>query len=167
MGDDVVVGRILGTFGVSGEVKLAAADPEALTPGLAIRLLPEGGAELSSVVEAIRPHQRAFVARLRGLADADAAHRVRGATIVAARSDLPKLADHHYREADLCGMQVVDANLGGLGEVQEIRRYPSCDMLVVGEKKILIPMLRAYGMDVDSAARVIRVSLPDGFEELI
>ena len=167
MGDDVVVGRILGVFGVSGEVKLAAADPDALAPGLGVRLVPESGEELHSVLEAIRPHQRVFVARLRGLADADSARRVNGATIVAARANLPKLAADHYREVDLRGMQVVDAKLGSLGEVREIRRYPACDMLVVGEKKTLIPMLRAYAMDVDPAARMIRVSLPDGFEELI
>ena len=167
MGDDVVVGRILGVFGVSGEVKLTAADPDALTPGLAVRLMPQRGAALHSVLEEIRPHQRVFVARLRGLTDADSARRVQGATIVAARANLPKLAADHYRDVDVRGMQVVDARLGSLGDVREIRCYPSCDMLVVGEKKILIPMLRAYAMDVDPAARIIRVSLPDGFEELI
>lgn len=167
MGDDVVVGRVLGVFGIRGEVKLAAADPDALTPGLVIRLLAEDGAELRSVLESIRPHQRGFVARLGGIADADAARRLSGATIIAARADLPELTLNQYRDADLRGMQVIDAKLGSLGEVQQVRRYPACDMLVVGEKHILIPMLRAFGMDVNSATRTIRVSLPDGFEELI
>jgi 16S rRNA processing protein RimM len=167
LGDDVVVGRILGIFGVRGEVKVAAADPNALTPGLAVRLLAEDGAELHSVLETIRPHQRGFVARLSGVADADAAGRLSGATMLATRDDLPKLALNQYRDADLRGMQVVDAKLGGLGEVNQVRRYPGCDMLVVGEKHILIPMLRAFGMDIDAATRTIRVSLPDGFEELI
>jgi len=167
LGDDVVVGRILGLFGIRGEVKLTAADPHALTPGLPIRLLPEDSAELHSVLETIRPHQRGFVARFSGVADVDAARRLSGATIVASRADLPKLALNQYRDADLRGMRVVDAKLGDLGEVQQIRRYPACDMLVVGERHILIPMLRAFDMDVDSVKRTIRVSLPDGFEELI
>jgi len=162
-----MVGRILGIFGIRGEVKLTAADPYALTPGLPIRLLPEDGAELHSVLETIRPHQRGFVARFGGVADVDTARRLSGATIVASRADLPKLALNQYRDADLRGMRVVDAKLGDLGEVQQTRRYPACDMLVVGEKHILIPMLRAFDMDVDSAKRTIRVSLPDGFEELI
>jgi len=167
LGDDVVVGRILGVFGIHGEVKLSAADPNALTPGLAIRLLVEDGPELHSELEAIRPHQRGFVTRLSGVADADAARRLSGATIVAARADLPKLASNQFRDADLRGMQVVDAKLGDLGVVQQILRYPACDMLVVGEKQILIPMLRAFGIEMDAATRTIRVSLPDGFEELI
>jgi 16S rRNA processing protein RimM len=167
LGDDVVVGRVVGVFGIRGEVKLSAADPNALTPGLAIRLLAQDGAELHCELETIRPHQRGFVARLSGIADADAARRLSGATIVAARADLPKLALNQYRDADLRGMQVVDTKLGDLGVVQQIRRYPACDMLVVGEKQILIPMLRAFAMDVDAATRTIRVSLPDGFEELI
>lgn len=167
MGDDVVVGRIRGVFGFRGEVKLSAADPNALTTGLAIRLLAEDGAELHSVLEAIRPHQRGFVVRLSGVTDAEAARRLSGATILATRADLPKLALNQYRDADLRGMRVVDTRLGDLGVVLQIRRYPACDMLVVGEKEILIPMLRAFGMDVDAATRTIRVSLPDGFEELI
>jgi 16S rRNA processing protein RimM len=167
LGDDVVVGRILGVFGLQGEVKLAAADPHALRPGLEVRLELEGGAEISSVIEAIRPHQRSYVARLRGFADADAARSLRGATVVASRDDLPKLSGDVYREVDLAGMHVVDQKLGNLGDVREIRRYPSCDMLVVGEKKLLVPMLRVYGVKVDTKNRIIHVSLPDGFEELI
>jgi ribosomal 30S subunit maturation factor RimM len=56
--------------------------------------------------------------------------------------------------------------LGELGKVKELRRYPSCDMLVVGEKKLLVPMLHAYRFEIDPAAGEIRVSLPAGFEEL-
>lgn len=167
MADDIVVGHVLGVFGIRGEVKVAASDPDALTVGLAVRLVRERGLDIRSVLEAIRPHKRSFVVRLRGVNEADAAHELSGATIVAARADLPKLAPHQYRDADLRGMRVVDARLGSLGEVHQIRRYPACDMLVVGEKQLLIPMLRAFGMDIDTATRTIRVSLPDGFEELI
>jgi ribosomal 30S subunit maturation factor RimM len=40
-------------------------------------------------------------------------------------------------------------------------------MLVVGPKRVLIPMLAAYGLRVDRAARTIATKLPDGFEELL
>lgn len=166
MPDDIVVGRILGVFGVRGEVKLAAPDPSALRAGLAITLRDEHGVESTSVIESIRPHKTFLVARLRGSADADAARLLQGATVAMARRDLPALPSHAYRRADLVGMQVVDAQRGALGLVVETRRYPACDMLVVGPEKLLVPMLHAYGIEVDKNAGEIRVDLPPGFEEL-
>ncbi|MDQ6824239.1 MAG: ribosome maturation factor RimM, partial [Candidatus Eremiobacteraeota bacterium] len=71
-----------------------------------------------------------------------------------------------YRDADLLDMQVRDAIIGELGTVRAVQHYPSCDMLVVGDKPWLIPLLAAYEVRVDQAAREIHVRLPAGFEEL-
>ncbi|HEV2038217.1 MAG TPA: ribosome maturation factor RimM [Candidatus Eremiobacteraceae bacterium] len=166
MPDDVIVGRVLGAFGVRGEVKLAAADADVLRPGVAIRLQLKSGAERAVAVEAVRPHKRILVVRLRGVTDADAVRELQGALVSIARKELPQLPDSVYRQADLVGLQVVDAQRGSLGEVRDIRRYPSCDMLVVGDKQTLVPLLRAYGAKVDRSAGTIYIRLPDGFEEI-
>jgi 16S rRNA processing protein RimM len=153
---------------VRGELKLAAADSAALRAGLAVVLMPPaGGSMLRSTVETVRPHGRNIVARLRDIDDLETARELHGATIFAERTDLPKLSKNEYREADLAGMRVVDSRLGLLGDVREVRRYPSCDMLVIGERKLLVPMLLAYGLEVDVTAREIRVTLPDGFADII
>lgn len=149
-----------------GEVKLAAADADVLRPGVAIRLQLKSGAERAVAVEAVRPHKRILVVRLRGVTDADAVRELQGALVSIARKELPQLPDSVYRQADLVGLQVVDAQRGSLGEVRDIRRYPSCDMLVVGDKQTLVPLLRAYGAKVDRSAGTIYIRLPDGFEEI-
>jgi ribosomal 30S subunit maturation factor RimM len=64
-------------------------------------------------------------------------------------------------------MKVVDARLGELGDVVGVARYPGADMLVVGTKRVLIPMLEAYDVRVDRAARAVTTTLPPGFEELL
>ncbi len=166
MPDDVVVGRILGAFGLRGEVKLAAADPSAFRAGLRIGLRDESGSGSTSVVDSIRPHKNYLVVRLRGLDDPSAARALSGATVTIARRDLPELPPHAYRRGELVGLQVVDGQRGALGPVVEIRRYPSCDMLVVGAAQLLVPMLHAYRVEVDVDAGEIRVDLPPGFEEL-
>ncbi|MDQ6767365.1 MAG: ribosome maturation factor RimM [Candidatus Eremiobacteraeota bacterium] len=166
MPDDVIVGHIVGAFGVRGEVKLAAADPDALRPGVAIRLRLRDGAERAVAVEAVRPHKHILIVRLHGVTDADAVRELRGALVSIAREELPQLPELVYRQADLIGLQVVDAQRGSLGEVRDIRRYPSCDMLVVGDKQTLVPLLQAYGAKVNRAAGTISIRLPDGFEEI-
>ena len=165
--DEIVVAQVAGVFGLRGEVKLVAADADALRPGLAVSLALSAGRRNSSVLEEIRPHKRMFVARLRGVDSEAAARALAGASVLAARADVPRLPEDVYRAGDLVGMRVVDARRGLLGEVTEIRHYPSCDMLVVGKGKLLVPALRAYSLAVDVAAREIRVALPEGFEELI
>jgi 16S rRNA processing protein RimM len=162
------VARVVGVFGVRGEVKLAAPDGAALRPGLTVIVQRTDGADVyHTQIESVRPHGRGFVARFREVDSVNTARSLQGALVLADRADLPGLSQNEYREVDLVGMRVIDAKLGLLGEVREVRRYPSCDMLVIGEKKMLVPMLRAYGLAVDAAKAEIRVTLPDGFEEII
>ena len=160
--------RIVGVFGVRGEVKLAAPDGAALRPGLSVVVeAPSGGNLHHTQIESVRAHGRGFVARLHEVDSVEAARSLQGALLFAHRTGLPDLSPNEYREVDLVGMKVIDGKLGLLGEVLEVRRYPSCDMLVVGATKMLVPMLRAYGLTVDAAKAEIRVMLPDGFEEII
>lgn len=166
MGDELVIGRVLGSFGVRGELRLAVVDPELLQAGLEIRLHDKKGHVLQATLETVRPHGKGLVARLKGFDERGAVDALRGASIVLAREELPSLTGDAYREADLVGLEVIDKNLGLLGAVREVRHYPSSDMLVVGPDALLVPMLRAYGVHVDKAKRTIRVELPEGFDEL-
>ncbi|HXW76551.1 MAG TPA: hypothetical protein VEJ20_04000, partial [Candidatus Eremiobacteraceae bacterium] len=59
-----------------------------------------------------------------------------------------------------------DGRMGSLGTVRDVLHYPHADMLVVGERGRLVPMLRAYGVRIDRAAATIETALPEGFEEL-
>ena len=131
-------------------------------------LAPRDGAlgESPTQIVRLRAHQKLFVVGLAGIDDADAARRLHGANVLVARKDLPRLPPRTFREIDLVGLLVVDEALGALGTVQSVRRYPSCDMLVVGPRELLVPLLTAYGVSIDRKKREIRVRLPRGFEEL-
>ena len=166
MADELVIGRVTGPFGVRGEMRVAAADVDALHDGLEIRLHLAQGDKRRAVVTSVREHGKGFVVRLQGYDDRDALAALKGARVAVKRAHLPRLTGGAHREADLFGLRVVDARLGLLGNVKEIRHYPSCDMLVVGSRAMLVPMLRAYGLRVDRAEGTISVDLPDGFEEL-
>ena len=162
----VVIGRVTGPFGLRGEAKVEASDPADFRAGLSMLARLPSGEERALVVVAVRPHQNRLLVRFVGVSDAEAADALRGAQLSALVADLPPLPADAYRDGDLIGMQVTDARLGELGAVSGVLHYPHADMLVVGERELLVPMLAAYGVKVDVATATILTSLPEGFEEL-
>lgn len=162
----MLVGRVVGVFGLRGDVKVAASVFE-LQPGVRVTAYDAAGAQRELRVKTVRPATGHLRVLFEGIDDATAAEGLRGMTLHASAAELPPLPANAYREADLVGMHVTDARLGALGEVVGIAHYPGADMLVVGPKRVLIPMLEAYGVEVDKAAKTIRTALPTGFEQLL
>lgn len=163
----IVVGAIVGSFGVRGAMKVAAADPEIFRVGLQVELRRNEGQKVARVIRAARRQGQTVILELEGVDTADAAKLLQGSDIAIAREDLPKLSDREYREIDLVGLQVRDRVLGDLGLVKEVRHYPGSDMLVVGPRDALIPMLAAYAIEIDRDGGAILVTLPAGFEDLL
>jgi 16S rRNA processing protein RimM len=164
--DSVLVGRVVGVFGLRGDVKVAASLLE-LQPGVQLMARGRDGAERTLVVARVRPASGHVRVLFEGVGDATAAEALRGMTLRARADSLPALPANAYRESELVGMKVVDARLGELGDVVGVARYPGADMLVVGTKRVLIPMLEAYDVRVDRAARTVTTTLPPGFEDLL
>jgi 16S rRNA processing protein RimM len=163
--DRLVVGTIVGHFGVGGELKVVALDASAFETGRVV-LVDVPGAGREAKITGVRSHQKNLLVRLGGVDDVKSARALRGASILVDRTALEPAGPGAFRTADLIGFEVRDARLGSLGSVRDVRRYPACDMLVVGEPERLVPMLRAYEFTVDRKRRVIAVRLPPGFEEL-
>ena len=162
----VIIGRIAGPFGIQGEAKVDTADPADFRVGLEVRARRPDGQEVALVVRALRPHQRRLLIRFEGLTDPEAVSQLHGAALSAWADELPPLDPGSFRDDDLVGMTVVDARLGELGEVESVMHYPHADMLVVGKRSMLVPLLAAYQVAIDPAARRIATSLPLGFEDL-
>ena len=160
----VAIARVVGVFGLRGELKLAASDPDAVRVGLTVAVHREDVSVLTAAIAAVRKHKNNLVAKLAGIDDASAAAALHGAELRIAYDELPRLPPETYREVELVGMIVVDETLGELGAVQEVRHYPACDMLVVGAKPTLVPLLLALWRarrpsstpDFDPAARGLR-----------
>jgi 16S rRNA processing protein RimM len=162
----VGVGRVIGVFGLRGDVKVAAS-ALALVAGLPIVAIDASGARRELRVSLVRPAHGHLRVRFEGIEDATAAQLLRGATLQAQIADLPALPDDAYRESELIGMQVHDASMGAMGDVVGVAHYPGSDMLIVGPKRTLVPLLKAYGVVIDRASETINITLPPGFEEIL
>lgn len=156
----VVLGRIAGPFGVRGWVKVASfTDP----PGQLLEFArwradgPDGAARELRLVEG-RPHGKAFVARLEGIDDRQAAVALGKPELWVDRQELPALKKGEHYRADLLGLEVV--NLAGvcLGRVAHFLDLPANPvMVVVGERERWLPAGPGCLLRVDRGAMRITV----------
>ena len=158
----IVVGRVGGAHGVRGGIRVTSATqpPENI---LSYRpwWLDAGDGFRQVTVTSIKAHGDGFVAALDGVADRDAAERLRGAEIAVPRSALPALeADREYYWRDLIGLQVIDQHGSALGQVRELIETGPNDVLVVGEdgaRPVLIPFVDGVVRTVDLESGRIHV----------
>ncbi len=159
----VRAGRIVGAFGLGGELKIDASriGLDALRPGLAVTLHFDDGATRETTVAAVRMHKGRPLLRIEGIADATAAEALGHADVSLARDDAP-LDEGEYFDDDLIGCRLVDEAGVERGVVVDVLHYPAQDMLVVGASRLMLPLVRAFVARVDVGAKTIAVTVPPG-----
>ncbi len=162
-GERVSAGRIVGAFGLAGELKVAASrvGEDALRAGLAVTLRFDDGRTRDATIAAVRRHKGRPLVRIDDIADATAAEALGHADLLIARDDAP-LHDGEYFDADLVGCRLIDAGGNDRGEVVAVAHYPAQDMLVIGRARVLLPLVRAFVARVDVARKEIHVTVPPG-----
>jgi 16S rRNA processing protein RimM len=162
LAEPVVIGKIVGLFGVKGWVKIRSyTDPrEQIADYRPWRVAIEGEWR-SFEVETVQPQGKSLVVRLAGIDDRDAATRLLNSDIVIDRSQLPALEENEFYWRDLQGLQVLNLKGVELGTVKSLLETGANDVLVVckdGSPEILIPyVLDRVIRAVDMESRIIRV----------
>ena len=156
----ILLGRVLGAFGVRGEIKLQSFTdpPMALLKYQPWRLMhADKTSELSGATG--RETTKGVVARFPGVEDRDAAEALRGAEVWVARDRLPapKPGEHYW--VDLEGLTVVNREGIVLGTVSHLFETAANDVIVVtGERERLIPYLPGqfvFDIDFDASKMVV------------
>ncbi len=159
----VAAGRLVGAFGLGGELKFDASrvGADAVRPGLSLTLAFADGRERAVAVAGVRVHKGRPLLRLEGIADATAAEALVGAQVWIARDDAP-LGEGEYFDDDLIGCALVDPDGVARGVVVDVAHYPAQDMLVVGATRAFVPLVGAFVRRIDVAAKTIHVDVPPG-----
>jgi 16S rRNA processing protein RimM len=110
------------------------------------------GERRSSVARRAGSDARPIV-RLEGVDDRDAAASLRGEPLLVP-GGREELGPDQWYDDDLIGCEV-----DGLGEVRAVLHGPSCDLLEVGERAVLVPLVRDAVLNVDLDNRRIDVDL--------
>ncbi len=125
-------GRVINTHGFRGTVKLESwcDSPEILADLKRIYVLADGDYRAMCVRHA-SVFKQFVLMDLEGVESEEAANRLRGTEVFAARKDLP-LADGDYFILDLLGLPVRHADSGEvLGELKDINTSSARDLYVI------------------------------------
>ncbi len=151
----VVVGRLGTPFGVKGWVHVSSFTdpPENLLAYRPWNLRRRSGWQAVQV-EAVKPHQKGFVALLDGVSDRDAAFAFNGAEIGVSSDVLPAPSPGEYYWKDLIGLRAERMDGALLGQVESLLETGAHDVLVIkGERgEVLVPFVDAVVKEVDIVA---------------
>lgn len=109
-------------------------------------------------------HGDVLLAQLEGVADRDAAERLKGLEIAVSRDELPEAGDGEVYWNDLIGLAVINRETVNLGRVSGLLESGAHDILrIVAEdgRERLIPFVDAFVVGVDLAAGQVTVNWPE------
>jgi len=165
-GDTVVIGRILGAWGVHGWVQVYSwTDP----PEALFDYQPW---YLDSAADAVRFEQwrrsgRRIVVELPGLSSPQEAAKLAEATISVSRAQLPELDHGEYYWHDLIGLEVFNLQSHRWGKVSGILPTGAHDVLKVASddgQTVLIPfVIDHFVHKVDLASGQLLVDWPEDY----
>lgn len=154
------VGKIVGTHGVRGMVRIQAwCDTPEFFCTLKKLYLDNNGA---SYLEALKssPHGNVVIASLKGVESIEEAEKYRGKVLYMAREDAD-LEEGQYFITELIGCEVFDADTNkSLGKISDVSETGANDVWHIkrGEKEYLIPCIDevVIAVDIDAERVVIR-----------
>ncbi len=157
----ILLGRILGAFGVRGEAKLESWTEPRLAifryqPWIVRK--PDGSESSLSGVRG-RESSKHLVVTLPDVTDRDAVEALRGTEIYVARDTLPPPKPDEYYWVDLEGLDVRTVDGVALGQVSHLFSTGANDVLVVrGDRERLLPFVQPdYIKSVDFDANLVVV----------
>ncbi|HEY4583804.1 MAG TPA: ribosome maturation factor RimM [Lysobacter sp.] len=167
-GRRILVGRVVGAFGVRGEVKLESwTEPRSAIFGYRPWILRDTrGNERELMGVRGRQVGKGLSAEIPGVEDRDAAEAMRGTEVYVDRSALPKPAEGEFYWIDLEGLDVVNLEGVALGRVSHLFATGANDVLVArdGDRERMIPFVRPqYVTAVDIEAGRITVDWDPDF----
>ena len=159
------VGRVSKAHGITGELRIVPhwESSDALEQVSEIWLTLKDK-RTAYAIERARAVPRAYLVKLRGVDDRNAAEALHGATVSVPRSVLPPLEPGEYYLVDLIGVKVLGPD-GEVGEVTGIVSHPTVDVIVLrladgtsAEQPLSEPWLSR----VDIGARQVILNSLDG-----
>lgn len=152
-GKKIRVARIGAAHGVRGEVKLWPFTEDPLALAAYAPFETEDGKQQFEI-ESLRPAKDFLVARLKGVADRNAAEALRNVDLYVPRERLPAIEDDDtWYQADLIGLAAVAPDGTAIGTVLALHNFGAGDVIeiapVTGGDTVLLPFTRRVAPEVD------------------
>ena len=164
--EKIKIGKIVNTVGLKGEVKVYNYSDSIEIYETIESIYVE---DRLTVIENVRAQKNMVILKLEGADDRNAAEALRGKELYITEDDLPELPEGQYYMRDLIGMSVTEEDGNLLGHVTDVLQNTAQDIFEVESengKKLLIPKVDQFVLDIDAEKREITVRLIEGMLDL-
>ena len=164
--EKIKIGKIVNTVGLKGEVKVYNYSDSIEIYETIESIYVE---DRLTVIENVRAQKNMVILKLEGADDRNAAEALRGKELYITEDDLPELPEGQYYVRDLIGMSVTEEDGNLLGHVIDVLQNTAQDIFEVESengKKLLIPKVDQFVLDIDAEKREITVRLIEGMLDL-
>ena len=164
--EKIKIGKIVNTVGLKGEVKVYNYSDSIEIYETIESIYVE---DRLTVIENVRAQKNMVILKLEGADDRNAAEALRGKELYITEDDLPELPEGQYYVRDLIGMSVTEEDGNMLGHVTDVLQNTAQDIFEVESengKKLLIPKVDKFVLDIDAEKREITVRLIEGMLDL-
>ncbi len=147
----VVLGKVAGTFGVQGWVKINSfTDPPDNILEYEELLIGGSGGWTQVELEAGRVTGKGVLGKIKGIETPEEARTRVGAELGVWRSHMPPPAPGEYYWSDLEGLEAESVSGERLGKVDHFRSTPAGTLIVIrGEREIWVPFVKDRIAKVD------------------
>lgn len=168
--DLILLGKVSGTHGIKGELKISCYSGEYDTL-LKLRTLLLRGSEGDLVnfeMDSARIHSGKAIVKLKGFATINDVSHLTGREVVIVRSQLPATDEGEYYWHDLIGLRVLVSDGTELGTLAEIFSTGSNDVYVIkgADREYLIPAIEDVIQEIDLTAGTMTVTPLEGLLDL-
>lgn len=164
--DFVYLGKITGTHGVKGDVKVYpfAPDPERFKELKKVYIV-DRGEPVEREIKRCRIMKDFVLLGFMGILDMNDAESIKGCRIAIDKKNIKDLPEGTHFVFDLINCRVFDENHNELGVVWDVLTTGANDVYLVqrdNKKDLLIPVLTSVIKKVDIKNKRIDVELPEG-----
>lgn len=168
--DLVSIGRISGTYGYKGTVKvIPLTDFPERFQDLQQVYINHAGTVRPVIVESAVPQKQVVLVKISGVESKEDAQTFRGALLMVEEKDVYPLPEGVYYHFQLKGLDVYDSQHGYLGKLTDILETGANDVYLVKSPKhgeILIPAIRDVINSIDLEQGEMKVTLLPGLLDL-
>jgi 16S rRNA processing protein RimM len=164
---NIIVGRILSSWGVRGEVKILPLTYSAERfSELSEVVVLINGEEKTLTIEGYRVHGRFVIIKFSEINSPEEAKLYRGLDILISEEQSPPLPDGVYYHYQIIGLHVYTTTNRYLGQIHSIIETGGNDVYVVkGDMEYLIPATKEFIKDIDLEKKTMLIEPMEGLLE--
>lgn len=163
--EKILMGKVVNVVGLKGELKIYSYTDR-----------NERFEELDQIwldneirtIQNVRYQNKVVILKLEGINDRNQAEAQRNKNVYIEEADLQELPEDTYYVRDLIGMEVLTEE-GKLGVISDVVQNTAQDLYEVKTeegKKILIPVVKEFVLEVNMNDKIVKVKLPEGLLDL-